>query len=169
MSQRILLDTTYILPIFGIPIKIKNFEEKMSYIFTNYRILINSLSILEAKWKAIKLEKQHPDIRNYFYEGLIALNNWTNTKIISFYRPEIDHLATNFYSLHNDYFDCSILATAIYFADFFLTEDSILLDLVNQISISDVPNIKDHRLLQGLSKELKVLKVDDFMRKSADT
>lgn len=70
MPQSILLDTTYILPIFGIPIKIKNFEEKMNNIFTNYRILINSLSILEAKWKAIKLEKQHPNVKDYFYEGI---------------------------------------------------------------------------------------------------
>lgn len=98
----------------------------------------------------------------------MALNNWPNTKIINFYKPDIDLLATNFYSLHDDYFDCSILATAIYSADIFLTEDSILLDLANQISMADIPNIKSNRSLQGLSKELKVLKIDDFMRKFTD-
>ena len=48
-----LLDTTYILPFFGINIKIKNIIDILSYITQNDsdNFMITSCSLIEAKWE----------------------------------------------------------------------------------------------------------------------
>ena len=78
----ILLDTTYILPLFGIGVKIADLREKILILAKRYQLMINSLSILEAKWKVLKLAKKNPNLLDSFSEGLLFLEYRKIFKII---------------------------------------------------------------------------------------
>jgi len=119
----VLLDTTYILPLFGVGVKIPDLREKIISMAKRYHLLINSLSILEAKWKVLKLAKKKPDLIDSFSEGLLFLEHRKIFKIIPFYEYDVDLIATELHHFHNDYFDCSILASAFVHADIFATEE----------------------------------------------
>jgi len=121
--KKILLDTTYILPIFGIGIKIPNLKEKLLELEKNSQLLINSLSILEAKWKILKLAKKTPDIIDSFQEGLLFIEKRKIFHIVNFHEYSIDVIATELNRFHKDYIDCSILASAYIYADIFITEE----------------------------------------------
>jgi len=121
--KNILLDTTYILPLFGIDVKIPGLKERILLMSEKYNLLINSLSILEAKWKVLKLAKKHPNIIESFSEGLLFLTHREIFRIIPFYEYDVDLIATELLKFHSDYFDCSILASAIINADIFITEE----------------------------------------------
>ncbi|MCD6484948.1 MAG: hypothetical protein J7L47_07560, partial [Candidatus Odinarchaeota archaeon] len=54
-------------------------------------------------------------------------------KIVPFYEPTVDELATELYKIHKDYIDCSILAAAITTTDVLLTEDSTIRDIVKTL------------------------------------
>jgi hypothetical protein len=56
--DKILLDTTYFLPLFGIKIKLKNFENVFPKILSNYKVMYNPISFIEAKWIILKLLKE---------------------------------------------------------------------------------------------------------------
>ena len=53
-----LLDTTYFLPLFGIKIKLKDFENIFPKILSNYKVMYNPISFIEAKWIILKLLKE---------------------------------------------------------------------------------------------------------------
>jgi len=57
--KKLLLDTTYILPLIGIEINIPNLREKIISLAKNFKLMLNSLSILEAKRKILKLAKKN--------------------------------------------------------------------------------------------------------------
>jgi len=119
----VLLDTTDILPIFGIGVSIPHLKDKLLELANKYKLVINSLSLLKAKWKALKLAKKNPKILDTYAEGLLFIMYGGIFEIIPFYMPEIDEIATHLYKYHKDYIDCSILASAFVMADIFVTEE----------------------------------------------
>ncbi|MHA1721995.1 MAG: hypothetical protein ACTSXW_02860 [Candidatus Baldrarchaeia archaeon] len=121
--KKILLDTTYILPLLGVEIEIPNLREKIISLAKNFKPMLNSLSILEAKWKTLKFAKKEPSILESFSEGLLFLTRGEVFEIIPFYTYEADLIATTLYKYHKDYIDCSILASAYINADIFITEE----------------------------------------------
>ena len=121
--KKVLLDTTYILPLLGIEIDIPNLREKIIFLAKNFKLMLNSLSILEAKWKILKLAKKEPSILESFSEGLLFLTKGEVFEIIPFYTYEVDLIATTLHKYHKDYIDCSILASAYINADTFITEE----------------------------------------------
>jgi len=161
VNKFVLVDTTYLLPIFGIPLKLDGIERRLETLFDNYNIVINSLSLLEAKWKVLKIARKLKIADDFFREGLIALIHRENVRIINFYLPELDELAMRLYSIHKDYFDCSIMAAALYFADVFLTEDSTLIELQEKVIYPNV--LLKKRTTNGLSEKLEVKRISDFI------
>ena len=121
--KKILLDTTYILPIFGIDVAIPDLKEKLSLWSKQNNLYINSLSILEAKWKVLKLAKKVPSLLEFFSEGLFYLTHGSKFEIIPFYSYEVDYIATELHKFHKDYIDCSILSSAIINSEIFITEE----------------------------------------------
>lgn len=130
MNPKILLDTTYFLPIFGIDIELSKDEEIiLQKVIDKLSPMINSLSLFEAKWKILYFSRNNRQLLDRYYKFLKFITLTNKIKVIPFYKPEIDELATKLYKLHKDYIDCSILAAAIMTADVLLTEDSIIKDL----------------------------------------
>jgi len=154
--KKVLLDTTYILPLLGIEIDIPNLREKIISLAKNFKLMLNSLSILEAKWKILKLAKKEPSILESFSEGLLFLTRGEVFEIIPFYTYEVDLIATTLYKYHKDYIDCSILASAYINADTFITEEkNKMQELLEQIS----PNYNTYR---KTSTKLSIITVNQL-------
>ena len=154
--KKVLLDTTYILPLLGIEIDIPNLREKIISLAKNFKLMLNSLSILEAKWKILKLAKKESSVLESFSEGLLFLTKGEVFEIIPFYTYEVDLIATTLYKYHKDYIDCSILASAYINADTFITEEkNKMQELLEQIS----PNYNTYR---KTSTKLSIITVNQL-------
>lgn len=130
--DKLLLDTTYLLPLFGIKIKLKDFENFFPKILNNYKIMYNPISFIEAKWIILKLLKEKPAIKDQLLEsykiGLKAIlmdNRFLQTVITN---NEIEDIADKLLLKAGikDYFDRIIYATAAIYNTTFLTEDKEL-------------------------------------------
>ncbi len=72
----LVLDTTYLLPIFGVGIRLKRFQTVFPKLLEEYRVLYNPVSIVEAKWIVLSLARREPNKRlkllKRFRKGLNA-------------------------------------------------------------------------------------------------
>jgi len=130
MYPKVFLDTTYLLPLFGVDIGLsKSEEETLQRIIDKLLPAINSLSLLEVKWKILHFSKKNKQLLSRFSKVLKFITLTNKFQIVPFYESVVDELATELYKIHKDYIDCSILAAAITTADVLLTEDSIISNL----------------------------------------
>lgn len=136
---RIFLDTSYLLPIFRIAPDIKGYKDEMELILNDSKnsYYYSSLSLIEIKWKFIKLEKIEERLEiqgkyNQFQNILLRDNRFeiihhphTNINVIS---DEIRNLG------HKDYIDTIIGASSIWFSDILITEDKNLKEKVIDVN-----------------------------------
>lgn len=133
----ILLDTTYILPIFGINIGLKNFETHFPVLLTTSHVLYTPLSIVEAKWVVLRLARKRPaqrkDLLETYRKGLSTLLGEGRLIQTTFTKPEIEEIADVLLidTGIRDYFDRLIYATSIYYNAVLMTEDQELVNLTN--------------------------------------
>ena len=77
--DKLVLDTTYLLPIFKIKVKLKYYDSIFPTLTEKYIVLYNPISIIEAKWIVLKLCKKNPSKKTVFLkafrEGLKALTH----------------------------------------------------------------------------------------------
>ena len=130
----ILLDTTYILPFYGLNIGIHNFENDFEEILlSSQRLGISQISILEAKGKLSRILRNTKFIKNYEL-GFTTITKSGRFEILDFVDSEIDRTSTKIYLFgHNDLFDCIIAATALKEAEVFVTEDAPLKKIMNKL------------------------------------
>ena len=129
--DELVLDTTYLLPIFGVSIKLPRFKELFPKILSRYRVLYNPVSIIEAKWIVLGLSrgKQERSLALARYRrGLKTLllgKRLIQTVLTS---PEIEEVADELLIAAGlqDYFDRIIYATAAIRDAILLTEDQEL-------------------------------------------
>ena len=131
-DEELVLDTTYLLPIFGIDVRLKGFGELFPRLLASYAVLYNPVSLVEAKWIVLKLVKKEPQKRDIllgrFRRGLEALlrdDRLGQTELTS---PEIEEVADLLLTRTGiaDYFDRLIYATAASRGSVLLTEDEEL-------------------------------------------
>jgi predicted nucleic acid-binding protein len=133
-----LLDTTYILPFFGIEVNIAGITQALDKILVTRRhdIAIASVSIIEAKWKIIKEYntnhvKASLDRVNLAIEGLSSgqymkiIDPWT----IMGATTAADRLLVLGYA---DYFDCWIAGIAKCEHRILVTEDGPLIKFIQE-------------------------------------
>lgn len=154
--KRILLDTTYILPLFGISVRIPNLKDKLISLAQDSKLFINSLSLLEAKWKVLKLAKRVPELTESYLEGLFFILNRRVIEVVNFYEYEVESIATALNRFHGDYFDCSILASAYVYADIFVTEEK---ERMHDL-ISNLPT--ESSLFRKVDTELSIVRVKEI-------
>lgn len=130
-KPKLLLDTTFILPLFGFDVGLADFEEFFLAALERYAILVNSLSFLEAKWKALREARRNPEVLEAYSDGLRSIVFSEDVTVVPFHDPVVDDLATALIRYHGDYFDCSIAASALVDANVLLTEDEKIADLVD--------------------------------------
>ncbi len=142
--DKILIDTTYILPLFGIKIKLEDIEVRLPEIFKKYKVIYSPLSIVEAKWIILKLIKKYPSKKDIFLKSfrnglkiLLVEENIYKTRLTT---PEVEDIADLLLlkAEIKDYFDRMIYATAVSQESILMTEDMELKSLEN----SELPKPK---------------------------
>jgi predicted nucleic acid-binding protein len=139
--NKILLDTTYILPLFGIEIKIDpDSNEKLKMIWDrnlkDLKFYLSSVSLIETMYKLLGeyRKKENFEILNRYQMILPTILN----SPIQIYNPELNAkaslIATKIRHFgHPDIMDCWIAATAALLKCSLLTEDSELEEILSLI------------------------------------
>jgi len=142
----LVLDTTYLLPIFGIGVELEGFKTLFPQLLGKYEVLYNPLSVVEAKWISLRLGRDDPSMRERllvaFTKGLKALLGDERLKQTELTNPEIEETA-DILLLNagvRDYFDRMIYATAVNRGASLLTEDEELKELAR---VKDVPKPRE--------------------------
>ncbi len=130
--DELLLDTTYVLPVFGIMVDLEKFQTVFPKILNNYSVTYNPISIIEAKWIVLKLAKadirQRERILQAYRTGLKALQNDGRLKPTVLTTDFIEEICDRLLLRENlkDYFDRVIYATAAHHNFALLTQDEDL-------------------------------------------
>ncbi len=141
MRNKILLDTTYILPLLGIRVKqLKGFDVYIERVLDEYEVYYHPVSLIEAKWELIHLKKEigrdnwidfalrYRQGLNYIYKsGRLHQLEFTNINV----EDEVDNLIVHGY---RDYFDLLIFSTAFIENIALLTEDEELINIPRKLS-----------------------------------
>lgn len=132
----IVLDTTYILPIFNIEIDVFRKEDLKVLLNSKIEKLVPPHILIEAKWVLYSLIKRGV-IRDFnravndFNDGLQIIREKNVFKLAEYPDPEVDLIESKIFRTIGlrDYFDRIILATAKVYDAVLLTEDNELLKL----------------------------------------
>ncbi len=137
----IILDTTYVLPLFGIKMDLsQDFQEKIKLLWKNgikgYEIYLPSTCLIETIFKLLNEYKKKEDfsILERYQLILPTVLNYP----IKIFNPELNPKASLIASIirhsgHLDFMDCWIAGTAAALNGIFLTEDYELEKVLNSI------------------------------------
>ncbi len=135
--DRLLLDTTYLLPLFGIDLKLLRFEELLPRLLERFDTLYNPVSLVEAKWLILRLirrsETRVKGLLEAYRMGLKALQFDERLKATTLTDPEVEEIADRLLieAGVRDYFDRLIYASAIVNDAILLTEDEELREIAS--------------------------------------
>lgn len=136
-----MLDTTHILPLYGLETSITNHREEISKLLKSEskfdEFIISDISLLEVRWLLLKKKKKEEEIKKkqeYDKRFRISTEIITNSEkwMISrwYEKSEIVEIADRILELgHKDYLDCLLVAQSYVENATFVTEDKKLLDL----------------------------------------
>jgi len=143
----LIIDTTYILPLFGIKIiELSSFKKISKELWSNglkgYRIYLPSICLMEVMFKLTGENRKSTDV-NILNRYVIALPSILSSKSVQIFNPllnpEVSRIAINIrHAGHTDLMDCLIAASAAALKGIFLTEDN---DLSKVLKI--IPENKD--------------------------
>jgi len=145
----LILDTTYILPLFGIKIiELSNFKKISEELFKNgiegYHLYLPSICLLEVMFKLTGEYRKSKDV-NILNRYSIALPSILSSKSIEIFNPllnpEVNRISINIrHAGHTDLMDCLIAASATALKGILLSEDSELHKIMKVIpETKDVP------------------------------
>lgn len=135
--DRLLLDTTYLLPLFGIDVKLPRFEELLPRLLEGFDTLYNPISLVEAKWLILRLMRRNKSraegLLEAYRRGLKALQFDERVKPTALTEPEVEEIADRLLveAGLRDYFDRLIYASAIVNDALLLTEDKELREIAS--------------------------------------
>ena len=141
-SQVLVLDTTYVLPLFGIlPTLGNGFIEELKNMWENglsgIEILLPDICLLEVLYKlnGEYRKKNDLEILERYTITLPSIKHSQTVKIVDTYKDEnITILANKIRTAgHTDFFDCLIGASAINLEGILITEDQPLKDKIRLI------------------------------------
>ncbi|RLG78756.1 MAG: hypothetical protein DRO40_13555 [Thermoprotei archaeon] len=131
--DKLFLDTTYILPILGVKVELKDYTKYFPQVYSFYETYYSPVSLIEAKWIIIKIIKNLKNIeyrQKLLYEyrsGLNLLINDNKLRQSTLTNSLIEELADQLWEFGiKDYFDRMIYATASYYRAILVTEDKQL-------------------------------------------
>jgi len=137
----IILDTTYVLPLFGIKINLfEDFQEELRQLWKNglkrYEIFLPSTCLIESMFKLLNEYRKKEDM-SILERYQLILPTVLNSPI-KIFNPEFDIKASGIASIirssgHLDYMDCWIAGSAVSINSILLTEDKELVDLLKII------------------------------------
>lgn len=138
----LVIDTTYILPLFGIKIiELTNFKKITKDLWTNglkgYNLYLPSICLMEVLFKLTREYRKSNDV-SILNRYTIALPSILSFKSIHIFNPmqnpEASRIAINIrHAGHTDLMDCLIAASAAVLKGILLTEDSELSNILKLI------------------------------------
>ena len=138
----IVIDTTYILPLFGIKIvELTSFKKIFKELWSNglkgFSLYLPSICLMEAMFKLTREYRESNDV-NILNRYAIALPSILSSKSIQLFdpllNPEASRIAINIrHAGHTDLMDCLIAASAAALKGIFLTEDNELIKVLKSI------------------------------------
>ncbi len=144
-TNSIILDTTYVLPLFGIKDNLfEDFQDEFRQLWKNglkrYDVYLPSTCLIETMFKLLNEYRKKEDM-SILERYQLILPTVLNSPI-KIFNPEIDIKASSIASIirslgHFDYMDCWIAGSAVSINSIFLTEDK---ELVNHLKI--IPETK---------------------------
>lgn len=148
----LLLDTTYLLPTFGVSLQLEGFEDRFPKVLKTHSVHYNPISLVEAKWVVLKLSRQRAADRGKLLEryrlGLKVLLADERLKQTDLTSEAVERVADGLLVDNGakDYFDRTIYGTACASKSLLLTEDEQLLALKTKGNLprpNDVLSWKD--------------------------
>lgn len=136
--MRLVLDTTYLLPVVGLSVKEISSEEVLRSLGAKYETAFCEISIFELCAKAAKFVAMGKLDAQRVTRGIKAITE--DNSIIKLQAYESDELTTaiKLRRLLGDFIDCLILSTAINRSDGLLTEDGNIHELKKNDDYKDI-------------------------------
>ena len=164
----LVLDSSYLFPLFGIALEYRNFDRIFPKLPEKYAVKYNPISLIEAKWYILKesrknkkkkedrSQEEDPDLLFQRYRtGLLSLrrdHRFESTLLTDEHVEELaDTLLTKFEI--RDYFDRMIYSTAAHLNCVLLTEDGTLHELFRKTG-GELPRPR------GITRWKDLVKVD---------
>jgi len=144
--QRLILDTTYILPLFGIKIKdLAGINEGIKLIWKkgirDFEVYLPTICLIEVLYKLISEYRKTNDFK-ILKRYPMAVPTIMTSQNVNLFDPQLNSIASQIaiiirHSSHNDIMDCLIAASAAALNGILLTEDK---DLKNKLQ--NIPETK---------------------------
>ena len=150
--MRICLDSSYLLPLFGIGLEDIPDDLLSRLSERGHELLINEISVFECAAKAAKLVISGRLRLKRLTDGLLAAAYSPALIRVSPYDLDIMRLAVEARRFLHDFIDCIILATAVMHADVLLTEDRLLLRPPDQLL----------KRIRAMNPELAIMNLRDY-------
>ncbi|MGI0078136.1 MAG: hypothetical protein ACRECH_00745 [Nitrososphaerales archaeon] len=147
--DELLLDSSYLFPIFGIKLEYRNFDSVFSLLHEKYLVKYNPASLIEAKWYVLrssrKDERRAELLLESYRRGLLALQKdkrFESTQLTNERIEETSDSLLKEFAIR-DYFDRLIYSTASELKCILLTEDRLLHEVFRKAEGSaDLPTPK---------------------------
>lgn len=163
-----MLDTTYLLPIFGVSTKLEEFDSKFPKIVERFQVLYNETSLIEAKWTVLAFLKREKrvetkkEVLNAYAAGLETLASPEKRlkNISTLMSAQVERIADALLlSLGvRDYFDRLLYASAAVYGATLLTEDRGLLEIPEKMAAPQVS-------IENLIKPVEAISWNGLLRK----
>ncbi|MGI0086210.1 MAG: hypothetical protein ACREBQ_14115, partial [Nitrososphaerales archaeon] len=117
MVDSLVLDTIYLLPIFGLESRLPNFNNSFHQLLMDYDVRYNPVSLLEAKWLVLRLAKKKrgelETFLKYYREGIGAIEKEDKIRQTAFTDENVEELSDKVLinAELGDYFDRQIYST----------------------------------------------------------
>ncbi|MGI0079740.1 MAG: hypothetical protein ACRECH_08950 [Nitrososphaerales archaeon] len=141
MVDSLVLDTIYLLPIFGLESRLPNFNNSFHQLLMDYDVRYNPVSLLEAKWLVLRLAKKKrgelETFLKYYREGIGAIEKEDKIRQTAFTDENVEELSDKVLinAELGDYFDRQIYSTAARLNCLLLTEDAQLHRLYESLNL----------------------------------
>jgi PIN domain nuclease of toxin-antitoxin system len=126
---KILLDTTYLLPIIGVAVKELPRDTITKLRSNGHQIVISEISIFELAAKGAKYVKNGTLKSEAVTRGINALTHSDQIETVPINGTKLLLTAFSLRKMLDDFIDCLIVATAINSCDALITEDTEILGL----------------------------------------
>lgn len=131
--DELLLDSTYLLPLFGLKVDLKDFVTGFPLLLDAYSVTYHPLALVEGKRVILKLSRKYPSKKKLLLEayrkGLRTIQGEKKLKQTVLTNQTIEEVADRLLDVDGvrDYFDRMTYGTAAYNNVLLLTEDEELL------------------------------------------
>ena len=141
--MKLLLDTTYFLPVIGISVKNIPWNTIIELIKGGHQVLISEITFFELSAKGAKYIVAETLTPERVSKGMRALLYDDRIEKIPIYDTSILLTAFKLRMILNDFIDCLILSSAINRAEVLVTEDKDILEISNKRSFQNIIQISN--------------------------